>query len=138
MSHPPGPPGINAFLRAARTIAVVGASPDPMRSSHGVMRALQGAGYRCIPVNPKETEILGERCYKSLSDIPADITIDIVDVFRRAEYAPAIAREAVARGAKCLWLQMGIVNDDAMDIARAGGLHAVQDECLAVVVRTLT
>lgn len=128
---------IDAFLKTAKTIAVIGASADPARSSHGVMSALQRSGYRCIPVNPNESEILEEKCYAALSDIPADIQIDIVDVFRRPEFTPAIAREAVARKAKCLWLQMGVMNDDAREIAEAGGLLFVEDECLAVVVRTL-
>ncbi len=128
---------IDTFLKNAHSIAVVGASNDPSRSSHGVMGALQRSGYRCIPVNPNEAEILGEKCYPDLASIPADINIDVVDVFRRAEFTPAIAAEAVARGAKCLWLQLGVVNDDAMKIAADGGLLTVQDECLAVVVRTL-
>ncbi len=125
------------FLRQAKTIAVIGASADPGRSSHGVMRALQAKGYRCIPVNPNETEILGEACYPSIAAIPASIDIDIVDVFRRPEFTPAIAGEAVERGAKCLWLQLGVINEDAMKIATDAGLIAVEDECLAVVVRTI-
>ena len=128
---------IDTFLKTAKTIAVIGASADPSRSSHGVMGALQRAGYRCIPVNPNESEILGEHCYASLADIPPNIDIDIVDVFRRPEFTPDIAREAVARKAKCLWLQLGVINDDAMKIAADGGLLTVQDQCLAVVVRTL-
>ena len=128
---------IDAFLKTAKTIAVIGASADPSRSSNGVMGALQRSGYRCIPVNPNESEILGETCYPDLASIPADIDIDIVDVFRRAEFTPAIAQEAVDRRAKCLWLQLGVVNDDAMKIAGDAGLLTVQDECLAVVVRTL-
>lgn len=128
---------IDAFLKTAKTIAIIGASADPSRSSHGVMGALQKSGYRCIPVNPNETEILGEKCYPSLANIPPDIAIDIVDVFRRPEHTPALAREAVTRGAKCLWLQLGVINEEAIKIAEGSGLLAVQDECLAVIVRTL-
>jgi predicted CoA-binding protein len=128
---------IDAFLKTAKTIAVIGASADPSRSSHGVMGALQKSGYRCIPVNPNETEILDEKCYPDLAAIPSDIEIDIVDVFRRPEFTPDAAQQAVARKAKCLWLQLGIKNTDARKIAEDAGLLFVEDECLAVVVRTL-
>jgi predicted CoA-binding protein len=124
------------LLNTTKTIAVIGASSDGTRASNGIMRMLQGLGYRCIPINPKEAEILGEKCYASLADIPSDIQIDIVDVFRRPEHTPDVAAAAVARGhVKCLWLQTGVVNDNAMKIARDGGLMAVQDECLGVVAR---
>ncbi len=97
---------------------MVGASGNPEKASHGIMRKLQSVGYQVIPVNPRETEILGEQSYASLTDIPEPI--DIVDVFRRAEDTPAIADEAVKIGAKALWLQTGIANDDAAARAAPG------------------
>jgi predicted CoA-binding protein len=118
------------LLTDATTIAMVGASSDPEKSSNGIMRKLQSVGYRVIPVNPTETEILGERSYPSLLDIPE--RIDIVDVFRRAEDTPSIADDAVTIGAKALWLQSGITNEDAAARARAGGLTVVMDACIAV------
>lgn len=115
----------------AATIAVVGASNNPERASHGIMRKLQSVGYRVIPVNPNETEVLGERAYPSLSDIP--VPIDIVDVFRRSEYTPSIADEAVKIGAKALWLQSGIENEEAAARAKTGGLTVVMDTCLGTM-----
>lgn len=123
------------ILNDAKTIAVVGASGNPSRPSFGVMQMLQREGYRVIPVNPNETEILGEKTYATLSDVPD--RVDIVDVFRRAEATPDIAREAVKIGAGTLWLQLGIVNPEAEDIARAGGLQVVMDQCTAIVHRQL-
>jgi predicted CoA-binding protein len=122
---------VKDLLTHAHTIAIVGASSSPDRASYGIMRKLQSAGYRVIPVNPRETEVLGERAYESLSDIPEKI--DIVDVFRRAEDTPPIADEAVKIGAKALWLQSGISNEDAADRATAGGLMVVMDECLGTM-----
>jgi predicted CoA-binding protein len=123
------------LLTHARTIAMVGASSNPDRASHGIMLQLQGVGYRVIPVNPKEPEILGERAYASLSDIPEPV--DIVDVFRRSEDTPPIADEAVKIGAKALWLQPGISNEDAAARAKAGGLMVVMDACISVAHVTL-
>ena len=122
---------IKALLSKAATIAVVGASSSPDRPSNGIMRQLQRAGYRVIPVNPNEAAVLGERAYPSLADVP--VPIDIVDVFRRAEYTPAIADEAVQVGAKVLWLQSGIENEDAAARASAGGLTVVMDACIGVL-----
>jgi predicted CoA-binding protein len=119
---------LKQLLTEATTIAVVGASSNPDHASHGVMQKLLSAGYRVIPVNPRETEILGERSYPSLIDVPE--RIDIVDVFRRAEDTPGIADEAVTIGAKALWLQTGIVSEDAAARARAGGLTVVMDACI--------
>ncbi len=116
------------LLTDAHTIAMVGASSNPGKASHGIMQKLQKAGYRVIPVNPREAEVLGEKSYPSLLDVPE--RIDIVDVFRRSEDTPAIADEAVAIGAKALWLQTGIVNDDAAARAKAGGLTVVMDACI--------
>ena len=123
------------ILRTARTIAVVGASPDPSRTSHGVMRYLQGVGYRCIPVNPNADEVLGERCYASLADVPEPI--DLVDVFRRAEYCADVAREAAAAGAPALWLQLGLRSTEARDVAENADMEYVEDACTAVVHRRL-
>lgn len=107
---------------------MVGASSNPDKAAYGIMQKLQSVGYRVIPVNPREAEILGEKAYASLSDIP--VPIDIVDVFRRPEDTPAIADEAVKVGAKALWLQTGIVSEDAAARAAAGGLTVVMDACI--------
>jgi uncharacterized protein len=125
------------LLESTRTIALVGASPKPNRPSHGVMAFLQRAGYRVIPVNPAAagTTILGEPVVASLADIKEPI--DMVDVFRRAEDTPEVAREAVAAGAKSLWLQLGIANDESARIASEGGLDVVMDRCTAIEVGRL-
>ena len=123
------------ILRAARTIAVVGASPDPARTSHRVMRYLQRVGYRCIPVNPNADEVLGERCYPSLADLPEPV--DLVDVFRRVEYCAGVAREAAAIRAPALWLQLGLRSAEARDVAGEAGMEYVEDACTAVVHRRL-
>ena len=129
MSHTnPSDEQLRQLLTDATTIAVVGASSNPEKSSYGIMQKLQRSGYTVIPVNPRETDILGERSYPSLKDIP--VPIDIVDVFRRAEDTPAIADEAVAVGARALWLQSGIANDEAAARAAAGGLTVVMDACI--------
>jgi predicted CoA-binding protein len=121
---------LKALLTHAKTIAVVGASNNPDRPVHSVMRRLQRVGYQVIPVNPREKDILGEKVYPSLRDIP--VHVDIVDVFRRAEATPPIAEDAVAIKAGALWLQQGISNEETAAIARAGGLIVVMDLCLAV------
>jgi uncharacterized protein len=123
------------ILRTARAIAVVGASPDSSRTSHGVMRYLQRVGYRCIPVNPNADEVLGERCYPSLADLPEQV--DLVDVFRRAEYCADVAREAAAIGAPALWLQLGLRSAEARNVAEVAGMEYVEDACTAVVHRRL-
>ena len=119
---------IAALLRSATTIAVVGASSNPDKASHGIMQKLQRVGYRVIPINPRETEVLGERSYASLTDVRE--RIDIVDVFRRPEDTPAVADDAAAIGAKALWLQTGIANEDAAARASARGLIVVMDACI--------
>jgi predicted CoA-binding protein len=119
---------LKRLLTEATTIAMVGASSNPDKTSHGIMQKLQSVGYRVIPVNPRETEVLGERAYPSLIDVPE--RIDIVDVFRRAEDTPSIADEAVTIGAKALWLQTGITSDQAAARATAGGLTVVMDTCI--------
>ena len=128
---------LRKLLRDARTIAVVGASPKPERPSHGVMAFLQSVGYRTIPVNPGIAggTLLSERVYASLTEIPD--RIDLVDVFRRAEETPEVARAAVAIKAKAIWLQLGIANDEAARIAIGGGLDVVMDRCTAIEIRRL-
>jgi len=123
------------ILSEAHTIALVGASPNPGRPSNGVMRHLLGAGYRVIPVRPLVREVLGVPCVASLAEI--DEPIDLVDVFRRAEFCPGVAEEAVAAQAGALWLQLGIVSPEARAIAGAAGLDYVENECTAIVHRTL-
>lgn len=129
MAHAnPSDPDVKQLLTDATTIAMVGASSNPDKASYGIMQKLQSVGYRVIPVNPRETEILGERSYPSLADVPEHI--DVVDVFRRAEDTPGIADEAVKIGAKTLWLQTGIVSEDAAARAVEGGLTVVMDACI--------
>jgi predicted CoA-binding protein len=125
------------ILAEARTIAVVGASPDPSRPSHRVMRYLLDAGYRVIPVRPLDgDEVLGVPCVASVAEI--DEPIDVVNVFRRAEYAPAHAREAVAVGAGAFWLQLGLVSEEARRIVTDAGIDYVEDACTSVVHRQLS
>jgi predicted CoA-binding protein len=119
---------LRSILGDARTIAVVGLSSDPRRVSHRIARYLQSRDYRVIPVNPNETEVLGEKSYASLRDVPE--RVDVVDVFRRPEYTPDIARDAVAAGAKVLWLQSGIINDEARRIGEEAGLEVVMGVCI--------
>lgn len=117
-------------LRDSKTIAVVGLSSNPARPSFEVAQYLQSAGYRIIPVNPNESEVLGEKAYPSLEDIPEKV--DVVDVFRRPEYVPRVAESAIAINAKVLWLQLGITNESSAEKVRASGLVAVEDACLLV------
>ncbi|MCH7851153.1 MAG: CoA-binding protein [Candidatus Marinimicrobia bacterium] len=112
------------------TIAVVGLSPKPERASHDVARYLLDQGYKIIPVNPVQEQILGLKCYPDLSAIPEPV--DLVNVFRRPEHCPPIAEEAVAIGAKALWLQLGIANDEAARLASDGGLLVVMDHCIKI------
>jgi len=129
MSHQnPSDQELRQLLTDATVIAMVGASSNPEKASHGIMQKLQRAGYRVIPVNPKETEVLGAPSHASLVDVPE--RIDIVDVFRRADDTPAIADEAVTIGAKALWLQTGIVSEEAAARAKRGGLVVVMDACI--------
>ena len=113
-----------------KTIAVVGLSPNPARTSHGVSHYMQASGYTIIPVNPGQDTIMGLTAYARLADIPGPV--DIVNVFRRPEYTPEVAAEAVAIGARALWLQLGIHNAEALRIALDGGLLAVEDRCIKV------
>jgi predicted CoA-binding protein len=123
------------ILAETTTIALVGASPNPARPSHGVMRYLLEQGFRVIPVRPAVREVLGVPCVPSLADV--DVPIDLVDVFRRADACPGVAREAVEAGATALWLQLGLVSPEARRIAEQGGLEYVEDECTAIVHRRL-
>jgi predicted CoA-binding protein len=122
---------LRKLLVSARTIAIVGASSNPDRASNGIMRKLKSAGYHVIPVNPNETAVLGERAYGSLREVPEHI--DVVDVFRRPEYTPAIAADAASVKAGALWLQSGIVNEEAAATASAAGLTVVMDACIGVM-----
>ena len=121
---------IQRVLREAKTIAIVGLSGNPRRASNFVGFYLQRHGFRVIPVNPREPEILGERSYASLREVP--VPIDIVDVFRAPAALPEIARDAVAVGAKCLWCQFNVINEEGARIAADGGLAVVMDRCLKV------
>ena len=123
------------ILAAARTIALVGASPNSSRPSNGVMRYLLDRGYRVIPVRPLVREVHGVPCVGSLAEI--DESIDLVDVFRRADACPGVARQAVEAGAKAVWLQLGLVSPEARRIAEDGGLEYVENECTAIVHRRL-
>lgn len=121
---------LRALLTTTRTIAVVGMSPKPERPSHYVAQYMREHGYTIVPVNPGHREIAGLACYPSLSEVP--VAIDMVNVFRRADDTPPIAHEAVAIGAKSLWLQLGIVSTESARIAAAGGLDMVMDLCVKV------
>jgi uncharacterized protein len=124
------------ILREAKTIAMVGASPNPAKASHGVMRYLLAQGYRVIPVRPLDCDdVLGVACVATLADI--DEPIDLVDVFRRPEHTPQHAQEAVDARANALWLQLGIRSEEARRIAAEGGLDYVEDLCTAVIHRNL-
>ncbi|HVP00909.1 MAG TPA: CoA-binding protein [Bryobacteraceae bacterium] len=121
-------PDIAQMLRSARVIAVVGLSGDEFRPSHGVAAYMQRAGYRIIPVNPNETEVLGEKAYERLEDVPEKI--DIVDIFRRSRFVRGIVESAIRIGAKAVWMQEGVVDEEAAMLAREAGLDVVMDRCI--------
>jgi predicted CoA-binding protein len=121
---------IRAILRSARTVAIVGLSPNPLRASHFVGFYLKRHGYRIVPVNPREREVLGETSYPTLTAIP--FPVDVVDVFRAPDAVPAIAAEAVQIGARALWLQFGVISPEGAAIARRGGLQVVMDRCMKI------
>jgi uncharacterized protein len=129
--------GIVALLASTRRIAVVGASSNPARPSNGVFLALVAAGYDCVPVNPNETEVAGVPAAATLAEAAAGGPIDIVDVFRRSDQTEEAARDAVAIGARALWLQLGVVNWETARIAAEGGLAVVMDRCTAIELRRL-
>lgn len=126
---------LRQILAATKTIAVVGLSDKPHRPSYTVAAYLQQQGYRIIPVNPNISEVLGEKAYPSLRDVPE--AVDLVDIFRRAEYVPPIVEDAIAIGAKVIWMQAGIVNREAAARAEAAGLTVVMDTCTAATHRHL-
>lgn len=124
------PSTIQRVIHGAKTIAVVGLSNNPLRASYFVGFYLKRHGYRVIPVNPRETEVLGEKSFKTLTDVP--VPVDIVNVFRAPDALPAIAREAVAIRAKSLWCQFTVINEEGARIAEAGGLSVIMDRCIKV------
>src|SRR5262249_10350402 len=126
---------LRQLLTEAKTIAMVGASSKPDRPSYGIMRRLQAAGYRVIPVNPNETEVLGEKADPSLEAVPEKGAL--VHVFRRPETTPPIAESSVRIAARALWLQQGVWNEEAAATAKAGGLMVVMDRCIAVALAEL-
>jgi uncharacterized protein len=126
---------IRDILATPRTIAVVGCSPDPDRDSHEIAALLKAKGHKVIPVNPSCSEILGERCFASLTDIPEPV--DVVDVFRRPEHVDQIAADAITIGAKILWLQLHVINEPAARKAQAAGMTVVMDRCPAIEYRRL-
>ena len=128
-------PSLAELLKASTTIAVVGASANEKKAANRIPRWLLNAGFTVIPVNPAAQEILGQKVYRSLADIP--VPVDSVDVFRPPEEAADVARQAAAIGAKTLWLQMGITSDEARGIAAAAGMNFVEDNCLGVTVNEL-
>lgn len=119
---------VTDILKNSRTIAVVGLSSKPYRPSSGVAEYLQSVGYRIIPVNPNETEVLGEKAYPRLEDVP--VPIDVVDIFRQSVYVPEIVRSAIAIGARAIWMQEGVIDADAAELARQAGLLVVMDACI--------
>jgi uncharacterized protein len=119
---------VTDILKTSKTIAVVGLSNRKFRPSYGVAEYLKSAGYRIFPVNPNETEVLGEKSYARLEDIPEKI--DIVDIFRRSEFVPAIVDAAIRLGARAVWMQEGVVNPEAAEKARQAGVIVVMDHCI--------
>ena len=119
---------INEILRSAKTIAVVGLSSNHFRVSYGVSEYMQSAGFRIIPVNPNETEVLGEKAYATLEEVPE--AVDIVNVFRRSEFVPEVVEAAIRKGAKTVWMQEGVVHEEAAARAREAGLNVIMDRCI--------
>ena len=119
---------LRELLETSKTIAVVGASNNPARASLGVARFLQWQGYRVIPVNPNEVEVLGERAYASIEDIPEPV--DIVDIFRRSSTVSGIVDAAIAKAPRCIWMQEGVINEEAAAKAEAAGIPVVMDRCI--------
>lgn len=128
---------IRSLLQDSRTIAVVGLSDRPERDSHRVADYLMRTGYRVVPVNPNLEEVLGERCHPDLRSIPAEVDIDILNVFRRSEHVPEVVEQAIERGVRALWLQLGVVHPEAEQRAADRGLQVVSDRCIMVDHRRL-
>ena len=120
--------GVREMLENSKTIAVIGISNNRMRASYGVSEYMQSAGYTIIPVNPQETEVLGEKCYPTLDDVPGPV--DIVDIFRRSEFVPEIVEAAIRKGARAVWMQEGVIHEEAAERARQAGLVVVMDHCI--------
>jgi uncharacterized protein len=118
---------ITQILKSGKTIAVVGLSSQRMRPSYGVAQYLQSAGYRLIPVNPNESEVLGEKSYARLQDVP--VPVDIVDIFRRSLFVPEVVDAAIQIGARCVWMQEGVVHVEAAERAKRAGIFVVMDKC---------
>jgi predicted CoA-binding protein len=131
----PSDQALRELLSSSKTIAVVGASSDPARASNRVFAQLLAAGYTTIPVNPNESEVHGVKAYASLRDVPGPV--DIVNVFRRPQFTPELADDAVAIGARSLWLQLGIMNETAGERAARGGLVVVMNRCIAIELNRL-
>ena len=123
---------IDAILATLRTVAVVGLSDRPDRESYRVAEYLQRQGFRIVPVNPAVREVLGEPSYPDLAAIPPEVAVDVVDVFRKPEFIPAVVDEAIARGARVVWMQLGLAHNAAAEKARAAGVAVVMDRCLKV------
>ncbi len=126
---------IRTILSTPQAIAVVGCSPNPERDSHRIAQLLQRKGHRVIPVNPGQREILGETCYDSLKDIPTQV--DMVDIFRRSEFVAPLVDDAIAIGAKIVWMQLGVIDEEAAQKAQQAGLTVVMDRCPAIEYRRL-
>ena len=137
MTSSPSPDELRELLKRARTVAVVGLSPKPIRPSHSVARYLQRVGYRIIPVNPGHDEILGEKSYPTLTAAARDHVIDVVDVFRRSENAGVVVDEAIALHPQLIWLQQGVIDPAAQARAVKAGIPFVMDLCLAIEHRNL-
>lgn len=127
---PSGADPITEILKRYKTIAVIGLSSNPLRPSHEVSEYMQGAGYRIIPVNPNEKEVLGEKSYARLEDVPEKI--EVVNIFRRAEEVPAVVESAIHVGAKVVWMQLGIESEEAAERGRAAGMVVVEDACILI------
>lgn len=123
---------IRSALESARTIAVVGCSPNPERPSNAIARYLLEQGYRVIPVNPGHSRVLGQTCYRSLAEVPADVEIDIVDVFRRSDQVAPVADQAIARGARFFFMQQGVVDQDSARRLEDAGIPVAMDRCILV------
>ena len=126
------PDQITRALETAETIVVVGCSPNPARASHAIGRYLLQAGYRVVPVNPGHREILGETCYRSLSEIPAEVRVDIVDVFRRSDHVAPVAEQAIERGVGFFFMQLGVVDPESARQLEAAGIPVAMDRCILV------
>ncbi|HEV3220545.1 MAG TPA: CoA-binding protein [Candidatus Acidoferrales bacterium] len=125
-----GDAAMRELLATSKVIAVVGLSSKRFRPSYGVTQYMQDAGYSIIPVNPNETAVLGEKAYASLGEIPKEIRVDIVDIFRRSEEVPDVVKDAIRIGARAVWMQEGVVHEGAAARARAAGLLVVMDRCI--------